>query len=93
VGMNPRFPITKKYLQNLMNRCIRGLACPEESKVGDHTYEAASADKCETDSPLILVGLSTRLWAVKMITAEVYTSQGFRQIDRKLFFPALRFLI
>jgi hypothetical protein len=33
MSMNPCFPITKKYLHNLMNRCIRGcLACPEESR-------------------------------------------------------------
>jgi hypothetical protein len=55
-GYESLFPITKKYLQNLMNRCIRGrLACPEESK-GGHTYAEASADKCERRSPSVPTG-------------------------------------
>jgi hypothetical protein len=49
VVTNPYFPITKKYLQNLMNRCIRG----------------PYVQWCERRSPsALLVGPSTRLAAV-----------------------------
>jgi hypothetical protein len=67
VGMTLCFPITKKYLQNLMNRCIRGrMACPEESKgtVVMPTQKLSQINVRGAPHQLTLVALSTRLAVV-----------------------------